>query len=73
MKGVEKLLSLQWQGKTFGEDRVGAVPDEDDVALSHMLVGVCREEEVAIPGCLHHLVQPWLVDGQLLHSQKFDL
>ncbi len=42
-------------------------PDKDDIALGHMLVGVCGEEQVAIPGCLHNFIQPRLIDGQLLH------
>ena len=50
-----------------GDSAYSAVPNKDDVALSHMHVGVCGEEQVAIPGCLHHLVQPRLIDRQLLH------
>ncbi len=43
----------------------GRAPDEDDVALRHVLVRVGGEEEVAPARRLHHLLQPRLVDGQL--------
>ena len=63
-EGPRAFSGCQWGGVTKA---CRAVPDKDDVTLSHMLVGVRGEEQVAIPGCLHHLVQPRLVDGQLLH------
>lgn len=54
------------QGKSLGLDK----PDKDDVSFCDMLVRVCGEEQVAAPGCPHHIIQSRLINGQLLHSHK---
>ena len=56
----------QGNGRPGRARMVSAVPDEDDVTLGNVLLGVSGEEEVAAPCCLHDLVETRLVDGQLL-------